>query len=374
MNTNNIDNMNINFSEIAQNLTDKLDEALKNLPPINMIIAGKSGVGKSTLINAMFRDELAETGTGFPVTSRIRKYTKRDVPLTIYDTPGLELTSDQQIKVKQEIMEIIDDSSIDKKTQIHCIMYCINSLSERIEPAEIEWIKELSKTDIPIIIVLTKVNAPKKAERLKRVIEGENLKAQCVSVLAKDDDDYDPPIKSHGLDRLLELLCLAIPEELYTTLNNVQIISVSEKQKAARQVVWKYCVGAGICGVAPIPFSDFLALIPTQLTMLVHITIIFGLDINKSKLLLLITSTLGCGSSTMIGKAFFSNLLKLIPGAGTIAGGAVSAGTAALVTGALGEAYIQLLSKFIQGEINELGAKQFNDLYMKQLRIEMNKQ
>ena len=39
---------------------------------VNILVAGKTGVGKSTLINAVFRGELARTGAGKPVTSTTR--------------------------------------------------------------------------------------------------------------------------------------------------------------------------------------------------------------------------------------------------------------------------------------------------------------
>jgi len=48
-------------------------------------------VGKSTLINAVFQGNMAETGQGRPVTQHTREITKGDIPLSIFDTRGLEL-------------------------------------------------------------------------------------------------------------------------------------------------------------------------------------------------------------------------------------------------------------------------------------------
>jgi predicted GTPase len=49
-----------------------LDEALQTqrekLGKINIIVAGRTGTGKSTLVNAVFGDDFAETATGRPVT------------------------------------------------------------------------------------------------------------------------------------------------------------------------------------------------------------------------------------------------------------------------------------------------------------------
>ena len=57
----------------------------------NILITGQTGVGKSTLVNAVFRVELAEEGVGRPVTQRVQRHDAPGVPVTIFDTPGIEL-------------------------------------------------------------------------------------------------------------------------------------------------------------------------------------------------------------------------------------------------------------------------------------------
>lgn len=67
----------------AQDAINAINKRIKNLNTLNIIVAGKTGVGKSTLINSVFRDKLAETGMGKPVTDHIRKITKKGVPLAV---------------------------------------------------------------------------------------------------------------------------------------------------------------------------------------------------------------------------------------------------------------------------------------------------
>lgn len=363
--------MAIDTNKIAQEAIDAIADKIKNLNTLNIIVAGKTGVGKSTLINAVFRDKLAETGMGKPVTDHMRKISKKGIPLSIYDTRGFELGKEVQQQVKQEVVETISKglATQDINKAIHCIWYCINTASNRVEPEEIEWLKELSKenqiTQVPIIVVLTQSFSKKNADAMRKMIIDENLDVvQVVPVLAEDyeiDEEY--VAKSYGLDVLIHIMGEALPDELMDTLQNVQIASLAEKKKRAQAAIATATVAATGEGAVPIPFSDCALLIPTQIGMIASITVIFGFNVNKSILTAFLSSTLGAGGATLLGKTVVSNLVKLIPGVGTIAGGAISAATAGVLTAALGEAYIGIMTLVFNGEMNieDLGTKKGKD-------------
>ena len=59
--------MTINIEQVTRQCMDSINSKIKNLKKLNIIIIGKSGVGKSTLINSLFRGNFAETGLGKPV-------------------------------------------------------------------------------------------------------------------------------------------------------------------------------------------------------------------------------------------------------------------------------------------------------------------
>ena len=46
------------------------EEMKSDLNTANIMVAGKTGTGKSTLLNAIFGEEVATTGTGRPVLKR----------------------------------------------------------------------------------------------------------------------------------------------------------------------------------------------------------------------------------------------------------------------------------------------------------------
>ena len=65
--------------DFASMLKQKLDKAMEDRGKVNIVVAGKTGVGKSTLINAVFQGNLAETGDGRPVTKTTREIQKEGI-------------------------------------------------------------------------------------------------------------------------------------------------------------------------------------------------------------------------------------------------------------------------------------------------------
>ena len=354
--------MEVNTDEIAKKCMDAINEKLKNLKKLNIIVVGKSGVGKSTLINSLFRDKIAETGLGRPITTEIRKIEKKDYPMAIYDTPGFELSEGQQAKVKEEIIELIHKglATGDINNAIHCIWYCINVGGNRtFDQTEINWLKELIEKNkvmkVPIIVVLTQACPKTKGKQMQTLVEKENLDIiKVIPVLAQDMDfDGEYVAKAYGLDQLVDIMSEALPEELQDTLQNVQKASLKSKKKRSRAVVAAASAVAFGEGFIPIPFSDAAVLIPTQITMIASITTNFGMSISKSVIMSFISSTIGTAGTTILGKSMVSNLFKLIPGVGTGVGGMISGSTASLLTTALGEAYIKFMEMIYKGELKK---------------------
>ena len=362
---------------IAKEALESITQRIKNLKTMNIIVAGKTGVGKSTLINSVFRDKLAETGIGRPVTDHMRKYTKKDVPLAVYDTRGFELNPDVQRIVKQDILDTINKGLVSKDINeyIHCVWYCINATSNRIEQEEIQWIKELTqesrKTRVPIIIVLTQAYIKKQAMELKTALEKENLDViQIIPVVAENceiSEEYTA--EAYGCDTLVRVMGEALPDELMDTLQNVQIVSLEEKKRWAQSFVEVAVAAAMVEGAVPIPFSDCALLVPTQMTMLTSITVCFGISVTKAFISTFLSVTLGSGGMTILGRKIVAGLAKLIPGAGSVVGGVISAATAGTLTVALGETYIQIMELVFKGEksIADLetdeGKKQIKSLF-----------
>ncbi len=330
-----------------QNLEDLLKEVIQKASTergnVNILIAGRSGVGKSTLINAVFQQDLAETGQGRPVTQSIREITKDGVPLTIFDTRGLEMSQYQE--TLSELEKVIKDRNSDKDSNrhIHVAWLCIQEDGRRVESAEIALHNMLSER-VPLITVITKARNDNgfKNEALGLLPKSKNV-IRVRAIQEELDDGYT--LQPTGLDNLIELTSEVIPEGKRRALAAAQKANLNYTKAQAHKIVAGAAITAAAAGANPIPFSDVAILAPIQIGMIAGITSVFGVELSKGTLSTLVTSAIGVGGATFVGRTIVVNVMKCFPGLGTVAGGTISATTASAITIGLGEAYIAVLAK-----------------------------
>lgn len=89
---------------------------------------------------------------------------------------------------------------------------------------------------------------------------------------------------------------------------------------------------AALAGAIPIPMSDAIPITAAQIGMIISIGKCFDITLSQAAA----KSIAGVVLSQQAGRAIFTNILKVIPGAGTIAGSVVGASTAATLTEVLG--------------------------------------
>lgn len=235
---------------ISQQTVDEFDCA--DLPTANIMVAGITGTGKSTLLNAVFSSELAATGSGRPVTDQISEYDSPNIPIHIWDTVGLELDSEKTKQSINEIRNIIANKSVsdDQFDRIHAIWYCINSGSNRYQGAELEFIKNLHSIGVPFIIVLTQcIGDDDEIKAFEDKIKTINASMgmgdiEIVQVLAMDKKTKKYTIEAFGLDVLVDTTIKKLPNFIKDGFVAAQRVSKAQKRIQCEEIIYSYVKAA----------------------------------------------------------------------------------------------------------------------------------
>lgn len=114
----------------------------------------------------------------------------------------------------------------------------------------------------------------------------------------------------------------------------------AETKAKSHRIIHYAAVTSAIIGLSPIPFSDAVLLVPVQLTMMARLHKLFGQSWSEGVAKGITKELVVVG----LGRSVVGNILKFIPAAGTIAGGAVNATVAMTITETLGWVTVKMLN------------------------------
>jgi len=318
---------------------------IERLGHANILIIGQTGVGKSTLINAVFRKPLARAETGRPVTKVIQRFEDPSVPVTLYDTKGVELGDSKKSVIRDFKKTIAKSRKAVVEDHIHLLWYCMDAGQTRVQDYDIEIIRELAE-EVPVILVFTQTIDEQRADALEATIRDVELPIEggrAVRTLAEPRRIGRQTLRPRGLEELVRLTNDLLPEAVRRAFTNAQGVVISLKVDQSRAVVVGASAAAAAAAAAPIPGSDAVVLKPIQLGMLAGITAIFGVELTNEQVMSLLKSVIGQGGMEKVGKRLVKEVAKHVPG-----GNVVNATVAAALTGALGEAYIRVCSEMLR--------------------------
>ena len=331
-------------------------EAKAHYGRFNLLIVGPAGVGKSSLVNAVFGRNLAQVGVGLPVTKGLTYY--HDGGLGIWDSEGLELGTPGAVqRLRNDLAQIAQRP---RNEQISVVWYCILAKSHRIVEEEIQLIHELARLGLPVIVVLTKVKWVKSPLKNEPTLEPDDQ--EFYDWLVARTEDAGPgnlPARAviptstvgnkgkgmgHGLSELVSETLQLSPEGEKNAFRIAQSLNLPWKRELARKVTAAAAATAFAAAATPIPVTDAALLAPIQITMMGRIAAIYELDMKT----MLSTGTLAQFSAQLAGQALARSFLKLLPGVGSVVNASVASG----VTVAMGEGWTRLCEQVYTGRLD----------------------
>uniref|UniRef100_A0A8C2FZK9 Neuronal-specific septin-3 n=1 Tax=Cyprinus carpio TaxID=7962 RepID=A0A8C2FZK9_CYPCA len=200
----------------------------------NIMVVGQSGLGKSTLVNTLFKSQVSRRTTSWSRDEKIPKTVEIKsvshvieeggvkMKLTVIDTPGFgdqinnencwepisKYINEQYEKFLKEEVNIARKKRI-PDTRVHCCLYFISPTGHSLRQLDIEFMKHLSRVVniIPVIAKSDTLTLDEKTEFKQRVRK--ELEACGIECYPQKEFDEDMEDKSDN-DKIREAMPFAV--------------------------------------------------------------------------------------------------------------------------------------------------------------------
>lgn len=187
---------------------------------LNIVVVGRSGVGKSSFLNYAAGKNVFETGKGDPVTQKYFEQIdiekpEKNVVYSLFDTKGLEAGNTEEWKTAIYDEIVRRDESDNIYDWFHTIIYCIDASSKRIQPFEVNAVRELAERG-SVLVLLTKKDlvTPEILEDLrKQILQEVGDRVQVLSVCSVSVRTRKGESKASGLEDVLRVSFLGLWEK-----------------------------------------------------------------------------------------------------------------------------------------------------------------
>lgn len=337
---------------------------------IHIAVFGRVSVGKSALLNALLGEQAFSTSplhgeTRAAQQGHWREYESGNIFLI--DTPGInEIDGEQREALALEVA-----------ARAELILFVVDG---DLTDTEVQALHTISEQHRPIILVLNKIDRYKPQERetllasLREhsagLVDARNIvcaaadPAEQVIIRVDEDGNESESTRKPAPDitavreRLWDILqnegktLSALNASLFAGQLSDQVGQriIEARRKVGQKVIHTYCTAKGVAvAFNPIPVADLVAAAMVDVTMVVHLSKVFGLPLSKSEAGNLV-KTIGSQILLLMGTVwavnFVSSALKLGSGGlSTVITGGAQGAVAYYSTYIVGQAAEQYLAQ-----------------------------
>ena len=355
------------YEEIVQAEREQFSSK-ENKQKGNVLVIGNSGVGKSTLINAVLGVKRAKACYGIHGTTvELKSYETENVPFRLVDTIGFEpgaFKKDKAIQaVKKWGAEATKEAEEKKnKHQINVIWFCVDGTSSKLFPSTIKDFFNAASMwrSVPVIVVITKsYSVPDRQKNIDMVNEAFTLEkakkkitpAGIIPVVAEafvlNMDDPAAQAPPEGISELIELTNRLMPKGIKEADKIISKHVLNRKRAFAHSAVGLFTTSGAAVGAIPIPMADAPILAGVELGEIKTLAKIYEIkkDGNSEKLF---SAIVKAGTISAAAKSLIS-AVKAIPGI-NLAAAVVNAVVAGCIVAAIGEATIYAFEQIYLGK------------------------
>lgn len=326
----------------------------------NVLVIGNSGVGKSTLINAVLGAGKALTGYGIKgTTDKLEIYESDKIPFRVIDTIGFEPTLIKEQMAVNAVKKWSKDSAKAGRedNQINVIWFCVDGTSRKLFPKAIQSLSRATSMwkTVPIVVVITKsYSLPERKENIEMVQNAfatqkkytKNLKKIIPVVAATYEINETAFAAPDGITELIDATNELMPEGIRAGRNDIALFKLNRKRQLAHGLVGTAAASGAVVGAVPLSIADALILSPLEMAEVNAIAKIYGIQNNESSKKLF-NSIIEVGTVSMAAKGVIA-ALKNIPGI-NLGASVINAVIAASIITALGEGTIYVFEQIYLG-------------------------
>jgi GTP-binding protein Era len=190
-------------------------------------VIGKTNVGKSTLINSLIGQKINIVSPKQQTTRNniLGILTKKNTQFVFIDTPGIH-------KSKTTLDKFMNKNIKSASEGADVILYLIDG-SKKFDYEEIEYIKNLTEKEIPVVIAVNKIDISNKEKLMNEMLKLNELNCEIVPISAEKNKNIEE-LKKVISKKLPDVDALIFPEDEITDKSVAFLCSEIVREKVLR--------------------------------------------------------------------------------------------------------------------------------------------